>query len=127
MVVVAARAVGMTVSDFLGGSGPYRDHFQIELQMFAGERMVQVEIHIELTHFQHPRRFGAALGLSNFRLRVPAIVASVCGIVPLLPGLAIYRGLFQIVQSPNAAASLEWAWTRMVISSLQLLVAYASV
>lgn len=35
------------------------------------------------------------------RLRVPAIVASVCGIVPLLPGLAIYRGLFQIVQSPE--------------------------
>ncbi len=31
------------------------------------------------------------------RLRVPALVASTCGIVPLLPGLAIYRGLFLLV------------------------------
>lgn len=37
---------------------------------------------------------GAAL---SERLRVPAIVTSVCGIVPLLPGLAIYRGLFALV------------------------------
>lgn len=33
------------------------------------------------------------------RLRVPSIVTSVCGIVPLLPGLAIYRGLFDLVNS----------------------------
>ncbi|EYR62925.1 amino acid export carrier protein [Actinotalea ferrariae CF5-4] len=33
------------------------------------------------------------------RLRVPSIVTSVCGIVPLLPGLAIYRGLFDLVSS----------------------------
>ena len=32
------------------------------------------------------------------RLRVPAIVTSVCGIVPLLPGLAIYQGLFALVE-----------------------------
>ncbi len=31
------------------------------------------------------------------RLRVPSLVASTCGIVPLLPGLAIYRGLFLVV------------------------------
>ncbi|MBC7289710.1 MAG: threonine/serine exporter family protein [Actinotalea sp.] len=31
------------------------------------------------------------------RLKVPSIVTSVCGIVPLLPGLAIYRGLFDLV------------------------------
>lgn len=37
---------------------------------------------------------GEALG---GRLRVPAIVTSVCGIVPLLPGLAIYRGLFSLL------------------------------
>jgi uncharacterized membrane protein YjjP (DUF1212 family) len=34
------------------------------------------------------------------RLRVPAIITSVCGIVPLLPGLAIYRGLFELVDDP---------------------------
>jgi len=31
------------------------------------------------------------------RLRVPALVASACAIIPLLPGLAIYRGLFLVV------------------------------
>jgi uncharacterized membrane protein YjjB (DUF3815 family) len=37
---------------------------------------------------------GEALG---GRLRVPALLVAVCGIVPLLPGLAIYRGLFAVV------------------------------
>ncbi|QGQ18985.1 threonine/serine exporter family protein [Cellulomonas sp. JZ18] len=36
------------------------------------------------------------------RLRVPAIVTSICAIVPLLPGLAIYRGLFRLVQADPA-------------------------
>jgi uncharacterized membrane protein YjjP (DUF1212 family) len=31
------------------------------------------------------------------RLRIPPLLVAVCGIVPLLPGLAIYRGLFGIV------------------------------
>jgi uncharacterized membrane protein YjjB (DUF3815 family) len=31
------------------------------------------------------------------RLQVPPLLVAVCGIVPLLPGLAIYRGLFEIV------------------------------
>ncbi len=31
------------------------------------------------------------------RFRVPSLVTSACGIVPLLPGLAIYRGLFLVV------------------------------
>jgi uncharacterized membrane protein YjjP (DUF1212 family) len=37
---------------------------------------------------------GAAL---TQRLRVPPLLVPVCGIVPLLPGLAIYHGLFAIV------------------------------
>ena len=37
---------------------------------------------------------GAAL---TERLRVPPLLVPVCGIVPLLPGLAIYHGLFAIV------------------------------
>jgi uncharacterized membrane protein YjjP (DUF1212 family) len=32
------------------------------------------------------------------RLRVPALALSTAAIVPLLPGLAVYRGLFEIVQ-----------------------------
>ncbi|MCL3862390.1 threonine/serine exporter ThrE family protein [Actinotalea sp. K2] len=35
------------------------------------------------------------------RLRVPPLVISVCGIVPLLPGLAIYRGLYDLVNEPT--------------------------
>jgi uncharacterized membrane protein YjjP (DUF1212 family) len=31
------------------------------------------------------------------RLRIPPMLVAVCGIVPLLPGLAIYRGLFAVV------------------------------
>src|SRR5690606_22980313 len=31
------------------------------------------------------------------RWGIPAIVTSLCGIIPLLPGLAIYRGLFALV------------------------------
>ena len=37
------------------------------------------------------------------RLDVPPFVISVCGIVPLLPGLAIYGALFQLVNEPTAA------------------------
>ncbi len=47
--------------------------------------------------------FAAALvGLVSqvvaHRWRVPALVITTAGIVPLLPGLAVYRGLFQLVQ-----------------------------
>jgi uncharacterized membrane protein YjjB (DUF3815 family) len=33
------------------------------------------------------------------RLRVPALALSMAGIVPMLPGLTVYRGLFEIVES----------------------------
>lgn len=39
------------------------------------------------------------------RSGVPSLVTSVCGIVPLLPGLAIYRGLFQLVESDGRAGA----------------------
>jgi uncharacterized membrane protein YjjP (DUF1212 family) len=43
-------------------------------------------------------------------LRVPTQVIAVCGIVPLLPGLAIYQGLFAIV----VAADIEGGLTALV-------------
>ncbi|SCX44452.1 Uncharacterized membrane protein YjjP, DUF1212 family [Klenkia marina] len=52
---------------------------------------------------------GEALG---DRLRVPALLVAVCGIVPLLPGLAIYRGLFAVVVDddvPGGTAGLVGA------------------
>jgi uncharacterized membrane protein YjjB (DUF3815 family) len=40
------------------------------------------------------------------RLRVPSQVIAVCGIVPLLPGLAIYHGLFAIVVDADIEGGL---------------------
>jgi uncharacterized membrane protein YjjP (DUF1212 family) len=40
------------------------------------------------------------------RLRIPPQLVAVCGIVPLLPGLAIYRGLFAIVVGADIEGGL---------------------
>jgi uncharacterized membrane protein YjjP (DUF1212 family) len=40
------------------------------------------------------------------RLRVPPQLVAVCGIVPLLPGLAIYQGLFEIVVEADVQGGL---------------------
>jgi uncharacterized membrane protein YjjP (DUF1212 family) len=41
------------------------------------------------------------------RLRVPPLLIAVCSIVPLLPGLAIYRGLFAIVVEGDPLSGLN--------------------
>jgi uncharacterized membrane protein YjjP (DUF1212 family) len=41
------------------------------------------------------------------RLRIPPLLVAVCGILPLLPGLAIYRGLFGIVVESDLAGGLD--------------------
>jgi uncharacterized membrane protein YjjP (DUF1212 family) len=41
------------------------------------------------------------------RLRIPPLLVAVCGIVPLLPGLTIYRGLFVIVVEGDLYGGLE--------------------
>ena len=40
------------------------------------------------------------------RLRIPPLLVAVCGIVPLLPGLAIYQGLFAIVVEADIQGGL---------------------
>lgn len=51
---------------------------------------------------------GLAADLLALRLRVPALVTTICGIVPLLPGLTIYRGMLNIVsdQGTESGAAL---------------------
>ncbi|MGY1763245.1 threonine/serine exporter ThrE family protein [Geodermatophilus sp. SYSU D00779] len=53
---------------------------------------------------------AAVLGFSGEvltdRLRIPPQLVAVCGIVPLLPGLAIYRGLFAIVVEADIQGGL---------------------
>jgi uncharacterized membrane protein YjjP (DUF1212 family) len=41
------------------------------------------------------------------RLRIPPLLVVVCGIVPLLPGLAIYRGLFAVVVEADIPGGLN--------------------
>lgn len=41
---------------------------------------------------------GVLAQVVSVRFRVPALAVTTAGIVPLLPGLALYRGLFQLVQ-----------------------------
>ncbi|MEX5720405.1 threonine/serine ThrE exporter family protein [Geodermatophilus maliterrae] len=41
------------------------------------------------------------------RLRIPPLLVAVCGIVPLLPGLAIYQGLFAIVVDADVPGGLD--------------------
>ncbi len=53
---------------------------------------------------------GLAGELLTERLRIPPLVVAVCGIVPLLPGLAIYQGLFTII----VAADLEGGLSTLV-------------
>lgn len=68
--------------------------------VFAGLRELQVGPAVASA--------GAALlvgfGAETFagRLKVPSLVASTCGIVPLLPGLAIYRGLYLVVDDSTS-------------------------
>ncbi|MGY1839570.1 MULTISPECIES: threonine/serine ThrE exporter family protein [unclassified Modestobacter] len=41
------------------------------------------------------------------RLRIPPLLVAVCGIVPLLPGLTIYRGLFAIVVEADVSRGVN--------------------
>ena len=58
----------------------------------------------------HARPRAVVLGfggeLLTDRLRIPPQLVAVCGIVPLLPGLAIYRGLFAIVVEADIEGGL---------------------
>jgi uncharacterized membrane protein YjjB (DUF3815 family) len=41
------------------------------------------------------------------RLRIPPLLVAVCGIVPLLPGLAVYEGLFAVVVGADIQGGAE--------------------
>ena len=49
---------------------------------------------------------GVGAQVVGRRLRVPPMVIAICGITPLLPGLAIYRGLFLLVQEGGAGGGV---------------------
>ena len=47
---------------------------------------------------------GALSQLVAGRLRVPSLAVTTTGIVPLLPGLTVYRGLFELVHGGGSGA-----------------------
>ncbi len=47
---------------------------------------------------------GALATLLGWRLRVPSLAIATAGIVPLLPGLTVYRGVFELVNVPSDPA-----------------------
>lgn len=49
--------------------------------------------------------FAGEAGAS--RIRVPSLVTTVCAVIPLLPGLAIYRGMLDIVAEDGAGVGSE--------------------
>jgi uncharacterized membrane protein YjjP (DUF1212 family) len=53
---------------------------------------------------------GAVVGFCgealSDRLRIPPLLVAVCGIVPLLPGLSIYRGMFAVVVDNDVSAGI---------------------
>ena len=62
---------------------------------------------------------GFSGGVISRRLRIPPLVIAVAGMVPLLPGLTVYRALFELaVERSNAGLS-----TLMVASSIALALA----
>jgi uncharacterized membrane protein YjjP (DUF1212 family) len=50
------------------------------------------------------------------RLRVPALALTMAGIVPLLPGLVVYQGLFQIVRR-TSGAGLSTGLTTLLVAA----------
>jgi len=41
------------------------------------------------------------------RMRIPAVVTTACGIVPLLPGLTLYRGVLDLTSGGDPASGIE--------------------
>jgi uncharacterized membrane protein YjjP (DUF1212 family) len=62
---------------------------------------------------------GFAGGVISRRLRIPPLVIAVCGMVPLLPGLTIYRALFELAVD-RSSSGLP---TAMVATSVALALA----
>ena len=70
--------------------------------VFAGLRELQVGPAVASAGAALLVGFGAESLASRFK--VPALVTSACGIVPLLPGLAIYHGLYLLADDSSSLA-----------------------
>ncbi|YAL84027.1 threonine/serine ThrE exporter family protein [Dermacoccaceae bacterium W4C1] len=57
---------------------------------------------------------GAISQLVSTPLRVPSLAVATGGIVPLVPGLAVFRGIFEVVQRGTDASS---GWTSLVTAA----------
>lgn len=58
---------------------------------------------------------GLAAVVVGERTRTPTLVLSIAGITPLLPGLAIYRGMFSLVEGDHILAGTSELMGAIVI------------
>jgi uncharacterized membrane protein YjjP (DUF1212 family) len=86
-----------------GVSAPMRALVPIGLTALIGETTYVIAAQAGLTITPASGLAAMAVGVVSFslagRVRVPALIVVVSGIVPLLPGLTIYRGLFLITDN----------------------------
>jgi uncharacterized membrane protein YjjP (DUF1212 family) len=59
---------------------------------------------------------GFVSQVASSRLRVPALALTMAGIVPLLPGLVVYQGLFEIVRR-TSSLGLSTGLTTLVVAA----------
>src|SRR4051794_33425341 len=60
---MATNAVGMTVGKLVISCITHLDHFQFEVEVFARQRMVAIDVYIKLADFQHYGIPWAMLGI----------------------------------------------------------------
>ncbi len=89
-----------------GVSAPLRSLLPIGLTGLAGESFFVVASQAGLAITASTAVAAVAVGVVSFslagRVRVPALIVVVSAIVPLLPGLTIYRGLSQLSEQDIA-------------------------
>lgn len=77
------------------------------LVSFAGLSPASGPFGVAAASFVAALTVGLIAGGLRDRLRLPAMVIAVCGVTPFLPGLAIYRAMYNIVDSGNMLEGLD--------------------
>ena len=90
IAVVGALASAVFTLVSLAGLSPASGPFGVAVASFAAALTV-----------------GLIAGGLRDRLRVPSMVIAVCGVTPFLPGLAIYRAMYNIVDSGHLFEGMD--------------------
>ena len=77
------------------------------LVSFAGLSPASGPFGVAVASFAAALTVGLIAGGLRDRLRLPAMVIAVCGVTPFLPGLAIYRAMYNIVDSGHLFEGMD--------------------